>query len=561
MNRKAVFGCLIPVLGLGAAAWIGWRTIGHSQKPPTRLATVDRGDVEIKVSESGTIEALKKVEVKSKVAGRVSKLFVDEGYRVRAGQPLAEIDPTEINSQVAQIQAQLDGAQARLQQAVRGVSYQKDQTVAGVTNQEEALHAAQARLRVAQEEQENQPKLTASEIAQAEASLKTAEDNLALLMNAEHPQAVVNAESALDEARAAADNAQRNLDRQKRLYDKGFVAEQVVDSARSELATAVARRDQAKKRVDLITESHRLEVANARSRVQESQAALDRAQANKALIDIKRQEAVSARATLDQARAALTLARASSQQDRMRQDEVMAARAAVTQLENQLREVQVRQLDTHLVASMDGVVTRRYIEQGELITSGVSTFSSGTPVLQIADLSRMLVKISVNEVDVHKVRVGLPVEITIDGAKGAVFMGRISKVAPAATGPADPAQAAAAQNQGVIRFAIEVVIDHPDSRLKPGMSARCSIIIARHKNVLRLPVDCVDGDGANATIQTVGWEMKDGERVEKYTPKKVTAGLRGDSHVEIVSGLKLGDKVKPGLYKGPPRKALDLNFN
>jgi len=249
--------------------------------------------------------------------------------------------------------------------------------------------------------------------------------------------------------------------------------------------------------------------------------------------------------------------------DSMRQDDVSAARAGVVQLENQLREVQVHQQDTHLVAGMDGVVTRRYIEQGELVTSGVSTFSSGTPVLQIADLSRMLVKISVNEVDVHKLRVGQPVEITIDGAKGAVFLGKISKVAPAAgnnSAAADSSQQASSSQGGVIRFAVEVVIDRPDDRMKPGMSARCSIIIARKRSVLRLPADCVEGDGKDAKVQIAKSTVKDGKPVETYETRSVVAGLRGDSQVEILSGLNAGERVKPGVYKGPARKALDI-FN
>ena len=155
---------------------------------------------------------------------------------------------------------------------------------------------------------------------------------------------------------------------------------------------------------------------------------------------------------------------------------------------------------------------------------------------------------------------GLPVEISIDGAKGALYQGRIRKVAPAAAGPTDPSQQAN-PTQGVIRFAVEVVVDHPDSRLKPGMSARCSIIIERHKNVLRLPDDCVVGEGSSASVQIASSETKDGVNIETFRPRKVTAGLRGDSHVEVVSGLKLGEKVKPGVYKGPSRKSIDLNIN
>src|SRR6185369_478524 len=114
---------------------------------------------------------------------------------------------------------------------------------------------------------------------------------------------------------------------------------------------------------------------------------------------------------------------------------------------------------------MAGVVTKHYVEQGELVTSGGNTFSSGTPVLQIADLSRMLVRMTVNEVDVHRVQAGLPVEITIDGAR---------RVAPAALGssnasgaPGGEAQASSSPGGGgVVRFAVEVMVEHPDPRLK-----------------------------------------------------------------------------------------------
>src|SRR5258706_1124033 len=150
----------------------------------------------------------------------------------------------------------------------------------------------------------------------------------------------------------------------------------------------------------------------------------------------------------------------------MRGDEVREAQATVTQLQNQLEEVQVRQGDTTLKATMAGIVTKRYIERGELVTSAVSSFSSGTPVLQIADLSHMLVKMSVNEVDVQKIHIGLPAEITIDAARGAVVNGHVTRVAPAALGAATPSQDGQSPGGGgggnsVVRFAVEISVDRP----------------------------------------------------------------------------------------------------
>jgi HlyD family secretion protein len=566
MKKRLLFGCLLPLLVIGGLTWYGVRTMMRAEATPARVVPVSTGEVDIKVTETGTIEPLKKVEVKSKVAGRVSNLLVQEGDRVRSGQQLAVIDPTEIDSQVAQIQAQLDGARARYDQAIKSETYQKSQTSSGIAQGEEAVRVAEARLRMSEEENRAQPALTAGDLAQAEASLKSAREGLDLLKEASHPNAVVVAQSGYEEAKAGADNARRNLDRQQRLLDKGFVSEQLVDTARTELASANARRDQAKKRLDLIADQNRLEIASAESRVQEAQAALDRARAGRSILSIKNQEVRSARAALAQSRAQLNLAKRGDEQDRMRKDDIRAAQANVVQIENQLREFQVRQGDTTLLASMHGVVTRRYIEEGELVTSGVSSFSSGTPVMQIADLSTMLVKMSVNEVDVHKIRAGLPVEITIDGAKGVIFMGRVRKVAPAARAPGVPGQeggqgGGGGGNGGVIQFPVEVIVDRADNRLKPGMSARCTIVVARRKGVMRLPSDCVEGEGAAAKVQIATKSTKDGKTVDVFTPRTVVAGLRGDSHIEIVSGLKAGEKVKPGIFKGPPRKAIELDMN
>jgi HlyD family secretion protein len=348
---------------------------------------------------------------------------------------------------------------------------------------------------------------------------------------------------------------------------KGFVSEQIVDAARAELAGATARLQQAKKKLDLVDEQNRLEIANAESRVKQEEAALETAKANTAQVSITRHELDVARSAYAQALAADTAAKAGRIQNKMREDEVREAQATVAQLANSLREVQVRQFDTTLVAAMSGVVTKRYIEQGELITSGVSTFSSGTPVMQIADLSRMLIKMSVNEVDVQKIRLGLPVEITVDAAKGGQFKGRVTKRAPAAVSAATAGQdgqggggGGSAGAMSVVRFAVEVMIDNPDSRLKPGMSAKCGIIVDRRKDVLRLPNDGIEGAGVTAKAQVVTKGSKDGKPADVVTAKSVTVGLRGDTHVEIMGGLKQGDRVKPGAYTGPKRKAMDMDM-
>jgi HlyD family secretion protein len=553
-RRNIILAILVVVLAGGAA--YGRMIMKRDDAKPDRMDTVTQGTVETEVIENGSVQPFKTVEVKSKVAGRIHKLYVQEGSRVKAGQILADVDPTEINSQVAQYQAQLAGAEARLAQSKKSAVYQSEQTDAGIRQAHEALIAAQAQLKAAQEESAAQPGLTDSDIAQARANLKAAQDSVKLLQNSTQPQDRVQAQSNFDDAKESEATARKNLERQQQLLAKGFVSQQAVDSAATQLATAKSRLDQSKNKLSLIEEQQQLETAQAQSQVAQAQASLNRALANGSQVAIKKQQLASAKAAVEQSRAQYVSAQSNVQQNLIHNDMVDESRANVTQIQNALNEVLVHQNDTHLYASVGGVITKRYIEEGELITSGTSDFSSGTPVLQIADLSKMLVKMSVNEVDVNKIKPGQLVEIEVDGVKNHRFVGKVRKVAPAS---ADNSQQGQGQGQGgVVRFAVEVLIEHPDDRLKPGMSAKNHIIIARDANVLRLPTDTVSGDGDKAMVQVKG-PIKDGKQT--YVKRNIVAGLRGDSFIEIKSGLKKGDQVKPGDFKGPKRQALDIMGN
>ncbi|HZP80422.1 MAG TPA: efflux RND transporter periplasmic adaptor subunit [Chthonomonadaceae bacterium] len=574
MAKKLFIGCGLSFVLMALLVWVGVRALLKPKPKVERAETVQRGDVEIKVVETGTIEPLRKVEVKSKVGGRISRLFVDEGMRVRQGQILATIDPQEINSQVAALRAQLAGAQARLAAARKNATYQQDQTTTSIAQYEHNVEAALARLKQAEAEAEAQPRLTQQsiDIAQANldaarASLRAQQESLNLMVQSTHPQAVVAAQSAYDQARVQADNDARNLQRQQQLFANGFVSQQAVDAALTQAQVSEAHMREVKARLDRMKRTNDLEAANARAQVASAQGQVRQMQAALAqartsvLNTTRRQELESARAAYAQARAQLAAARTGRTQDLMRRDDIAAAASEVQQIQNQLNERLVNQRDTTLVAAMTGLVTKRYVEQGELITSAISSFSSGTPVFQIADLSTMLVKININEVDIAKLRRGLLTEVSIDASRGATFTGRVRKVAPAAMSAAassDSSSANTANTQTVIRFPVEIQIDRADSRLKPGMSARCAVIVARRRNVLRVPTNCVQGEGATATVQVVTETTQNGEKVETTTPRQVTIGLRGDDFVEIVSGLKEGEKVRPAPYTGPPRKTIEM---
>jgi HlyD family secretion protein len=570
-----MIGCgVCAVAGIAVAAVTTQRALKPVPKP-LRTETVQRGDVEIKVVETGSIEPLRKVDVKSKAGGRISRLFVDAGAIVQQGQVIATIDPQEINSQVEGLRAQMAGAEARAESASKSVTYQTSQTSTGIDQYVHSLAAARARVRQAEAESRVQPRLTKQAIAAAQSSLESAiaqaqaaQENLNLMTSTTHPQAVVSAQSAYDTAVAQETNTGASLKRQKNLFARGFVSQQALDTAQTDYDVARAHTREVKERLDRIKQANSIEelnlksqLASAQSLVRQSQANLDQASTNVSP-EMKQRELESASAAYAQAKAQLDAARAGKTQDLMRQDDAAAAQAEVRHLQNELNQVLVQQHDTTIRATMTGMITKRYVEQGELVTSAIGSFSQGTAIYQLADLATMLIRINVNEVDIDKVKVGMPAEVTVDAAKGALFHGHVRKVSPSssdssAAGSSTAAPAAGA-SQTVIRFPVEVQLDASDARLKPGMSARCSIICSRRRDVLRLPSNCITGAGAASTVRVVTSAVKEGKPVETTAPRPVTIGLRGDDFVEITGGVKEGEKVTPNPYTGPP--VPNMNF-
>lgn len=149
---------------------------------------------------------------------------------------------------------------------------------------------------------------------------------------------------------------------------------------------------------------------------------------------------------------------------------------------------------------------------------------SGQGLIELPDLSTMIVETSVSEVDVSKVLEGQEVNITLDAIPGPVFTGVITEISTLAHRK---------DRSSLINvFDIEVQIDSTDGRLKPGMSAKADIIIGAHQNVLSVPIEAV-------------FEKDDTTIVYTKSGKKIPVGVgeRNDVAVIITSGLDDGDEV------------------
>jgi HlyD family secretion protein len=209
---------------------------------------------------------------------------------------------------------------------------------------------------------------------------------------------------------------------------------------------------------------------------------------------------------------------------------------------------------SNVVAPMDGIVLTKNVEIGESITSGVSSFNAGTVLFTVADVSRMIVKAGVNEVDIGKIRVGMPVKVTLDAYPKIGFAGRIDRIAPAVR-----------VDDKVRVFDVEIRLDAQGRELRSGMTANIDVNGERKDKVLTVPVEAVfQRDGAEIVYvkkkldpnapPPVKEVKKDGQaqpsaQMNKDAWKKwfdqrtVVTGLSDNAHVEILSGLKAGEEL------------------
>lgn len=463
----------------------------HRPPPPPRTAIAVRGDMTILVSETGTIEPVDKVDVKSKAAGRLLSIPIIEGQFVQKGQLIAVVDRSQIDPLLAQDEAQLRSAQARLAQS-----------------------QAQYALQVQQ---------TASAIAEAKASLATAKTHLAAVAAAARPQELAQQKEAVDRAQISVSDALRTQKRRAALLVRGFISQAdydssqvVVDTAQSTLATA--RQAQA------------LTVAGPRV-----------------------QDIADAQSQVIAARVQLQAAEANTGQNAVRYSDIAQARAAVAQIAGTIQQLQVNIADTRIVAPASGFVLKKYKEPNEIVQSATTGFSDAQSIVATLG-SRLQVSVGINEVDVAKVSLHAPAAVTVDALPGAIFPGEVTRIAPASTNAfsTDTSGVAGGGISSISKFLVKVGFTRSDQRLRSGMSANVAITSRRHTRVVLVPLEAVPFSETSGQVTVL-------TAAKKQEKRTVQTGLRDDTHIEIVSGLRPGETVIVPPIDGSGRRKTDIN--
>ena len=556
MNRKRLIVLIISVLVLVAVVAIGATKIfgnkDNKDNEDEKKEVVRRGEFIVKVRESGNLEPLISVDVRSNVEGEIETLYIKEGDPVEKEQALLKIDDEQVREQEKQASANRDARKAQVQQATLRIDMTEKQQESAITQAHNAVTAAKAAL-------ESLDANTRQRIAEAETQISTTQnalqqDKISLRQSEigreQAALTLARARAAEESARVTFETTESELKRNQGLFGKKLVSKRVLEEAETARANALSQHETAKKNVESqikAVESEQ-ETIDARKEALESRRATLRLHQEN-LVTIKESQAAQKRqldAELENAQTRLQqILETTDEEKQLTVHAKASAEAALLEAQSTLKAQEERVAWTTVIAPMSGTVTRLTVEEGEIVTSGRSAFSQGPAILTIADLSRMVVKTRINEVDIAKIALGQRVEIRVDAYRDKVFEGRVSEIAPSAYTP-DPR--GGQQGDGTITFEVMIEVIGSPPELLPGMSADVDIIVMQADNVLQLPIDSV----IDSEVLTV----------KVNVPPNSIDRFKSDQEVEVQNliGKKFSGKVgkiSPGSTRGNVEILLD----
>lgn len=270
-----------------------------------------------------------------------------------------------------------------------------------------------------------------------------------------------------------------------------------------------------------------------------------------------------------------------------------ASLAAIRQVQGALNQYRDQLSKTTIFAPMDGTISVLNNEEGERVV-GTGQFA-GTEVMRIADLSRMEVRVKVNENDIVNVKIGDHTAISVDAFPGRKFDGTVSEISSSAlttgTGAASNNQAAlaASASDEVTNFLVRIRITDKEAHLRPGMSGTVDIETETVKDVIAVPIQSVTvrAEGGKTTEELQQQRVKEAkertgndlelvkEREEaRRTREKlkrvifvrqgdtvkmrpVETGVADNSYIEVKSGVKVDEEVVSGSYAAISRTLKD----
>ena len=362
-------------------------------------------------------------------------------------------------------------------------------------------------------------------------------------------------ETELESIKVDRANAESEWNRNKELFEKKLVSKKSLEEAESRYASADSQYKTAEQRL----KSQEQTVNSQKKTIATRETAIANRQLTKTYQDLNLQELGKMRtAEEEEKRLQLQIAQTRLKEilDTIDNEKTVTEQGAVSAQANLLRRQsslknQEEQLEwTVIRAPMAGTVTLLEIEEGEIVTSGRSAFSQSPPLMTIADLSKMVVKTYINEVDMERLRMDQQANIKVDAYKNKIYEGRVAEISPSGE-----------ERDNIITFEVMVEVVGSPSELRPGMSADVDVVTYEEKDVLMLPIDAVQDETSAIATAQVG-AAADAFKTDQEIELKTLTGKSFNGKITSISGDRLTislDSSQRGLRDGERTFTLLVN--
>ena len=216
-------------------------------------------------------------------------------------------------------------------------------------------------------------------------------------------------------------------------------------------------------------------------------------------------------------------------QDLAAQAQVSASEATLAAAQSALEQAQAKRIHdqtlfdySKITAPFDGVVTQRYANYGTLMQAAQNSSNSVLPLVQLSEDDRYRLVIPVPESYVRFIHDGDPVEVSVTSLNK-TFPGKVARTSLDV-------------KEDTRTMHTEVDVYNPNHVLYPGLYADATLTLEKKRDVLAVPLQAVDRNGDNTTVDLVTAQ-------NKIEIRPVTLGIQTANDAEVLSGLNEGDTV------------------
>ena len=468
-------GCIL--LALGATAFSAWRgaTSNHNRLVGIPVTEVQRGPLAIKAVESGTIRPRRQIVLKNETEDPAAIVFiVPEGKRVTKGELLVELDVTQLENDV-------------VERRIR------------VQNDEADLIHAEENLKVVENQSE-------ADLEQARLNYQFAQQDLQKYLEGEYPRQLKEAETKITLAQEELIRANEDVRWSRVLFEQKYLAQAELEqdalaAKKAQLNLELARAD-----LELLKKyTYPRQVDQLESDVKQAEMALERTRR-------------LARANLAQASAQLSA----------RQAELIEEKTRLQRLELQL-------VKSKMHAPIDGLVLyatsirEDWRRDAEPIAVG-TIVREQDEIIYLPTDADFNVDIKITEVDLGKIKPGLPVNIIVDAIPDRVLPGTVTEIAQL------PDSQSRFLNPNLKLYPTVIEVGQTDAHLRSGMSCRVEIMVDHYPDAVFVPIQSVTRMAGQPVVY-----VADASGV--VTPREIAIGLDNSRFIHVKSGLDQGERI------------------